>query len=125
MKRLLVIIIFLSLLFGCKAKKTIEFCEGVSTENKGVSCGEQFSSGELTVAISIESPFNINKLTVNTYKKTKYKMEKTGSQVIEVKPDETNARTNFYFYDEGEFTVEVIGQDNKKIAEGSVKIIDI
>jgi hypothetical protein len=125
MKRLLVIILFFSLLFGCKAKKTIGFCEGVSTESKGVNCGEQFSTGELTALISIESPFNINKLTINTYKKAKYKMEKTGSQIIEVKPDESSARTNFYFYDEGEFTVEVIGQDNKKVAEGSVKILDI
>jgi hypothetical protein len=125
MKKLLVLVLFLSLIIGCKAKKTIEFCEGVSTENKGVNCGEQFSTGELTAVISIESPFNINKIAVNTFKKTKYKLEKIGSQVVDVKPDEKSARTNFYFYDEGEFTLEVIGQDNKKIAEGSVKIIDI
>ncbi len=125
MKRLLIWLLFLSLLFGCKAKKTVEFCEGVSTENMGVNCGEQFSTGELTAVISVESPFNINKLTVNTFKKAKYKMEKIGSQIVEVKPDEMTARTNFYFYDEGEFTFEVIGQDNKKIAEGSVKIVDI
>jgi hypothetical protein len=124
-KTLIIILLFFTLLFGCKSKKTIEFCEGISTEGKGVNCGEQFSSGELTALITAETPFNINKLNVNIFKKTKYKQEKIGSQIIEVKPDETNARTNFYFYDDGEFTIEVFGQDNKKIAEGSVKIVDI
>jgi hypothetical protein len=125
MKKVILILLFFSLLFGCAAKKTIEFCEGVSTEGKGANCGEQFSSGELTALISTETPFNINKLNVNIFKKTKYKQEKIGSQIIEVKPDDSIARTNFYLYDDGEFTIEVFGQDNKKIAEGSVKIIDI
>jgi hypothetical protein len=125
MKKVIIILLFLTLLFGCKAKKTIEFCEGVSTESKGVNCGEKFSTGDLTALIAIETPFNVNKLNVNIYKKAKYKQEKVGSQAIEVKPDNTNAMTNFYLYDEGEFTIEVIGQDNKKIAEGTIKIIDI
>ena len=69
--------------------------------------------------------FTFSKLNVNIYKKAKYKQEKVGSQAIEVKPDNTNAMASFYLYDEGEFTIEVIGQDNKKIAEGAIKIIDI
>jgi hypothetical protein len=125
MKKVILTFCIFTLFFGCTARKTMEFCEGVSTEGKGANCGEQFSSGELTALISTETPFNINKLNVNIFKKTKYKQEKIGSQTIEVKPDDSNARTNFYFYDDGEFTVEVIGQDNKKIAEGSVKIVDI
>ncbi|MBN2402325.1 MAG: hypothetical protein JXN64_07975 [Spirochaetes bacterium] len=125
MKKLIILTAVLSLLFGCKASKTIEFCEGVSAEGKGVNCGEQFLSGELTAVITIETPFNVNRLNVNIFKKAKYKLEKVGSQTIDVKPDDTSTRTTFYFYDEGEFIVEVIGQDDKKIAEGSIKIIDI
>ena len=114
-----------SIFFGCKADKTIEFCEGISIEGKGVNCGEKFTTGELTALISAKSSFNVNKLEVSIFKKGKYKSEKTASYSIEVKEDETTTKTNFYFYDEGEFAVEVTGQDKKKIAEGSVEIVDI
>ncbi|MFH0975280.1 MAG: hypothetical protein V1874_05795 [Spirochaetota bacterium] len=125
MRKVILLFIIFILFFGCKARKTIEFCEGVSTEGKGVSCGEQFSTGELTALISAESSFNVGKLIINIFKKTKYKSEKFESLTIDVKPEETRVRANLYFYDEGEFTLEVTGQDNKKIAEGSIKIVDI
>ena len=125
MKKLILIFACVSLFFGCKAAKTLEFCEGVSTDGKGVSCGEKFSTGELTLVIKTETPFNVSKLSVNIFRKTKYKLEKIDSQDVEVKQDDTVARTNFYFYDEGGYVVEVFGQDNKKIAESSVDIVDI
>ena len=126
MKIIKTIIIFaiVLLLPFCKAKKTIDFCEGVSTEGKGKNCGSVFSTGELTALIKTDSSFTVSKLSINIYKKGKYKSDKVESLSIDVKPDESSARANFYFYDEGEFTVEVIGKENKKIAEGNIKVVD-
>lgn len=124
MRKIIILLSIFIIISGCKAKKTIQFCEGVSTTGEGVKCGEIFSAGELTALIKIETPFNINKINVDIYKKGKYKSEKIDSLTVEVKPDENSAKTNFYFYDEGDFTVEVLGQEKKKIAEGSIKIVE-
>ena len=124
MKNLTFLILILSVLYGCKSQKTVEFCEGISPEGEGVNCGEKFSTGDITVIIKPESTFAVTKINISVYKKTKYKSDKIETRVLEVNPEEVNANTNIYFYDEGEFALEVFS-NNKKIAEGSVTIVDI
>ncbi len=122
MKKLIIILIFI--LFGCGSSKNVEFCEGVSTEGKGVKCGAKFSTGDLSILIKSKDPFDVEKITLIIYKKTKYKSELVESRVVDVKPDETRANSRLYFYDDGAFSVEVRGKENQKIAEGSISIID-
>jgi hypothetical protein len=121
------IFIIISILFlvGCKSKKSVEFCEGVSTEGTGVNCGERFSTGEITLIIKSDSVFETERLSIDVYKKEKYKTEKTESLFFDVNPEEKTAKANLYFYDEGDFLVEVRGIENRKIAEGNVTIIDV
>ena len=123
MKKIAFLILIFSILFGCKSQKTIEFCEGVSPEGEGVSCGDKFSTGEITVLIKPESGFSAANIDINIYKKLKYKNEKIDSRSLKINPEETIANTNIYFYDEGDFILEV-NENNKKIAEGSVSIVD-
>ncbi len=125
MKRAIILLLSISLLAGCKAAKTIEFCEGVSPEGQGVNCGEKFSTGEITVLIKPGSPFGAQKITINIYSKGKYKAEKVDSVSLEVNPEDTVAKTNLHFYDEGDFTVEATGPDGNRIAEGTVSILDV
>lgn len=124
MKKTALLILIISVLFSCKSQKTIEFCEGVSPEGEGVNCGEKFSTGAITVLIKPESAFAVTKINVNIYRKTKYKKEKIESRLLEVNPEKTVTNSNFYFYDEGDFSLEVYG-NNKKIAEGTVSIVDV
>jgi hypothetical protein len=124
MKKAILLLAAVILFSGCKAARTIDFCEGVSTEGEGVKCGEKFSTGELTMIIKPESPFNINKIVLNIYKKSKYRTDKFDTLTVDVKPESAIVNKNFYFYDEGEFTVEAFGQENKKIAEGKVNIVE-
>jgi hypothetical protein len=124
MKKAILWLAFILVLSGCKAAKTIDFCEGVSTNGEGVKCGNKFTTGELTMMIKPEGPFNINKIVLNIYKKSKYRTDKFDSLVVDVKPESLTINKNFYFYDEGEFTIEAFGQENKKIAEGKVDIVE-
>jgi len=123
-KKSILLLIVLFLFFSCKSKKTMEFCEGVSTEGAGVKCGETFTTGEMTALINVDNPFTVNKLLINIYKKGKYKSERVESLSADVNPEAFSARLNFYLYEEGDFTIEAIGQDNKKIAEGVIKIVE-
>ncbi len=125
MKKAILLSAVVILFFGCKASKTIEFCEGISTEGEGVKCGDSFSAGELTMIIKPESPFILNKIILNIYKKGKYRTDKFGTLTVDVRPESATVKTNFYFYDEGDFMVEAIGQDNKKIAEGKINIVEL
>ena len=125
MKKIIIIILVSFVLFGCTSKKTVEFCEGISPEGEGVNCGKKFSTGDITVLIKPESTFAVTKISINVYKKTKYKSEKIETHSLEVNPEEASANTNIYFYDEGDFTLEVFGNGNEKIAEGAVSIFDV
>jgi hypothetical protein len=125
MKKIVLMLAVVLILSGCKAAKTIDFCEGVSTEGEGVKCGEKFSAGEVTMIIKPETPFNINKIVLNIYKKSKYRSDKFDTLTIDVKPENMSVNKNFYFFDEGEFIVEAFGQENKKIAEGRISIVDM
>ena len=124
MKKTALLAIFFAVLFGCSSPKTVEFCEGASPEGAGINCGNKFSTGDITVFIKPESAFGVANIDINVYKKEKYKSEIISTNSVKVNPEETAAKTNIYFYDEGEFNLEVIG-DNKKIAEGAVSIIDV
>lgn len=125
MKKIKFLILILLIILSCKSKKTVEFCEGVSPEGEGINCGERFSTGEVTVIIKPESTFTGTKIEIDVYKKTKYKSEKIESHSIQINPEKPDVHTNIYFYDEGEFFLEVLGQGKEKIAEGSVNIIDV
>ncbi|MBN2041199.1 MAG: hypothetical protein JW864_14240 [Spirochaetes bacterium] len=124
MKKTALLFVFFAVLYGCSSHKTVEFCEGASPEGEGINCGNKFSTGDITVFIKPESGFGITSIDINVYKKEKYKSIKIGTNSLKVDPEETAAKTNIYFYDEGEFNLEIIG-DNKKIAEGAVSIIDV
>jgi hypothetical protein len=125
MKRAIILIIMISVLAGCKAAKTVEFCEGVSPEGEGLNCGGKFSTGEITVLIKPGSSFEVPQVNIDIYSNGDYKAEKVDSVSLKVNPEDTSARSNLHFYNEGDFLVEVTTPQGKKIAEGNVSIIDI
>jgi hypothetical protein len=123
-KQIIILFAVVFLLTGCINNKNVEFCEGVSTDGKGVKCGEKFSTGDVTLLIKSKAPFGSEKIALNILKKDAYKSEKIETQTINVVPEAFTVKTNYYFYDEGDFIVEVRDGSGNKIAQGNIQVID-
>ncbi|MFC1670524.1 hypothetical protein ACFL20_09030 [Spirochaetota bacterium] len=122
MKKILVLII-LALLFGCQPKKNIEFCEGVTVKGVGVECGIKFGTGDLTVLIKSNDPFDTNRIFIELYEDFKGKMAKLETINVEVKPDQSRVSSTLSMYRHGKYIVKAI-RGKEVIAQGEIEIVD-
>jgi hypothetical protein len=116
-------LILLSVMAACSKTKTIEFCEGVSPDGKGVNCGSKFEDGELTAVVNSEEPFGVKTITVQVFEVKKNKTEKMETLSLDVKPDKDMAMVNLSFYSGGRYMVTAL-KNNMRIGSGEVEIVE-
>jgi len=123
MKWISCLLILLSVMAACSKSKTIEFCEGVSPEGKGVNCGAKFEDGELTAVINSEEPFGVKTITVQVFEVKKNKTEKIETLSVDVKPDMDRVMVNILFYSGGRYMV-TAQKNETRLGSGEVEIIE-
>lgn len=123
MKFLIVILFFSGMMLGCKNSKNITFCEGVSTEGKGINCGLKFETGDLTVIIKDKGPFETAKISIDVYEISKTAETKIDSLPLDVKPDNNTVSVNLSFYRSGKYSVKA-SKEGKNFADGDIEIIE-
>jgi len=116
-------LILMSVITACSKSKTIEFCEGVSPDGKGVNCGSKFEDGELTAVVNGEEPFGVKTITVQIFEVKKNKTEKIETLSLEVKPDKDTAMVNLSFYSGGRYMV-TAQKNDARIGSGEVEIVE-
>jgi len=116
-------LMMLLVMAACSKLKTIEFCEGVSPEGKGVNCGAKFEDGELNAVIISEEPFGVKNITVQVFEVKKNKNEKIETLSVDVKPDSDRAMVNLSFYSGGRFLV-TAQKNDIRIGSGEVEIVE-
>jgi len=123
MKQLFLIVISV-IIIGCKSNNEISFCEGLTPEGNGITCGTIFSVGYLAVQITTKEPFGVDRLIFEVFEQNKNRLNKVSSITIKVKENSQSTSTRIHLYNEGKFIVKVLGNENKIIAEGEVEIIE-
>ncbi|MFA5519582.1 MAG: hypothetical protein WDA74_10045 [Spirochaetota bacterium] len=117
------LLILLLIITGCSKKESIQFCEGVDNNGKGVACGKKFTTGDLT-AVILKNETEANNLisikVINTSGNVETVINTFNVEVEEGKPA---ISFNLPFYNAGTFRVEAFSND-KKTAEGTIEIID-
>jgi hypothetical protein len=101
------------------------FCEGASTSGDGVNCGTKFESGDVSVILTSEDPFNAKTVVVSVYefKPDTGRYEKTETINADVKPNASRANVNIPFYAPGKFRVRAYA-NNTLIGESDIEIAD-
>ncbi|HOD14691.1 MAG TPA: hypothetical protein PK307_00920 [Spirochaetota bacterium] len=121
MKYIVFMLVIISLLAGCSRTKSIEFCEGISPEGKGVNCGGEFIEGELLAIISSREPFGVNSITVQVQEVKGGKKQQVDTITVDVKPDGQTATANLSLYSGGTYLVRALKKD-EMIGEGEIVI---
>ena len=111
-------------LLGCKSERGISFCEGISPDGEKINCGKKFTTGDLTAIVESDKPFETDKINIAILELKKYRNEKVQSLSVAVKPEESIARINLSFYNEGQYKVQAFDKEKKTIAEAEIVIID-
>ena len=120
-----IIVLMITMFSGCKQEKSIRFCEGVDSSGESINCGGKFSTGELSLIIESKQSFGTGKIHLNIYETGKTKKVMIESLAVDVKSGENSASTRFYFYEEGVYTVEALNENNEKIGEGIIEVLDV
>ncbi len=123
MKWIPCLLMLLSVMSACSKSKTIEFCEGVSPEGKGINCGAKFEDGELNAVITGEEPFGVKAITVQVFEVKRNKNEKIETLSVDVKPDSDRAMVNLSFYSGGRYLV-TAQKNETRIGSGEVEIVE-
>ncbi|MBP7603141.1 MAG: hypothetical protein KBA15_04395 [Spirochaetes bacterium] len=124
MRYTLAVCLAVSLFVSCKPAQTVSFCEGVSPEGKGVSCGPRFTTGEVTMLVSLKKRFEIDALGVKIHERQEMKEKLVDSFTFSVDPEKQSATTNLSFYNEGTYRVTVTGKENAVLGEAEIEVID-
>lgn len=112
------------LLVSCKPTRTVSFCEGVSPEGKGISCGNRFTTGEVTMLVNQKKRFDVDALSVKVHERQDVKEKLVDTFTFSVDPEKQSATTNISFYNEGRFRVTVTGRDSEVLGEAEIEVID-
>lgn len=108
---------------ACSKTKPVEFCEGVDTEGKGVECGKEFTTGDLTGVVNAKEPFKTESLTVKILRHEKNTKKPEKTMTITVDREKNRSSFDLSFYNGGTYTVEA-WKESSKIGEGTIKITD-
>ena len=109
---------------ACSKTNVVEFCEGVDTEGKGVECGKEFTTGDLTGVVKADQPFETDTLTIKIFREEKSTKKLDKTMPIKVDREKKSAGFDLSFYNGGTYTVEA-WKDSGRVGEGTVKITDI
>jgi hypothetical protein len=108
---------------SCKAKKEIQFCEGASTDGKGVKCGTVFEYGDLSALITAREEFGTETITVQAHIIKGSVKDTVLSLSVKVKPDSKNIIVNLPLYKKGKYEITALSGE-KVYAKGEVEIAD-
>jgi len=108
---------------ACGKEVPLQFCEGVDKDGNPVHCGKEFTTGDMTLYVTVKEPFGSNTATVIVYEKKKYSQPEYTRFDYTINPDMTTAAIPFSMYAEGTYVVKVVVKD-KEVASGTVNIVD-
>lgn len=124
MKKGMVLIIALALAAGaCSKSRGVEFCEGVDTEGKGVSCGKEFTTGDLTGVLTADQPFEAENITIKIMREENGKMRPEKNMTVAVDREKKRVNFELSFYNPGKYSVEAYKESNK-IGDGELTVTD-
>lgn len=125
-QRLLIALVVLTALAAsaCSKSNVVEFCEGIDTEGKGVECGKEFTTGDLTGVVKADQPFETDTLTIKIFREEKSTKKLDKTMPLKVNREKKSAGFDLSFYNGGTYTVEA-WKESSKVGEGTVKITDI
>ena len=118
------ICIILCVMLSCKKRSPVVFCEGVTTDGKGISCGTKFSTGDLTAVIQVDDRFETENLKIVVSRKTSYKNESVSVLNHKVASEKNIANVPLSLYIEGDYVVEAFGKDDRTLGSGNITIVD-
>jgi cytochrome c556 len=123
MKKIFISSLIFLAITGCSKNDTIQFCEGVDMDGKGVNCGKKFTTGDLTGVIKQSKPFEAEMLDVKVIRieKNSKIVEKTIH--LKVERDRNIASTPLSFYNTGKYVVEIY-KDKDKLGESEIEVTD-
>jgi hypothetical protein len=124
MKITMALIIALALAAGgCSKNRGMNFCEGVDTEGRGVSCGKEFTTGDLTGVLNADQPFEVENIIVKIMREENGKMKPEKNITVAVDREKKTANFDLSFYNPGKYTVEAY-KENEKIGYGELTVTD-
>ena len=123
MKVIYTLLIIFILLTGCSKKEGIQFCEGLDTTGKGVTCGKKFTTGELTAVIEYKGIFETDSLSVKVINLSGPSEVIENTIRIEVDRERSTAGFNLPLYNEGKYRIEAY-RENELIAQGTIEVAD-
>jgi len=124
MKNTLAVCLGMFLLVSCKPAQTVTFCEGVTPEGKGSECGARFTTGEVTMLVSLKQRFEVNTLAVKIHERAETKDRLVDSFTFSVDPEKQSATTNLSFFNEGRYRVTVTGKESAVLGESEIEVVD-
>ncbi|HSV96355.1 MAG TPA: hypothetical protein VLM75_05395 [Spirochaetota bacterium] len=124
MKNTLAVCLAMFLLVSCKPAQTISFCEGVTPEGEGSACGGRFTTGEVTMLVSLKQRFDVNTLGVKIHERSQTKDRLVDSFTVSVDPERRSTATNLSFFNEGKYRVTVTGKESAVLGEAELEVVD-
>lgn len=118
------LIIWITVFPGCSKNEILSFCEGVSPQGEGIRCGSKFTTGDLTAVVTLKDSADIEGLRLVILKKTQFKNEAITTLKLETGAEKKAATATLSLYNEGTYTVRVVGKNNSVISEKSLTVID-
>lgn len=108
---------------GCSKSKGVDFCEGVDTDGKGVSCGKDFTTGDLTGVLTADQPFEAENISVKIMREENGKMKPEKNMTIAVDREKKRVSFDLSFYNPGKYSIEAY-KESDKIGEGELTVTD-
>jgi hypothetical protein len=124
MRNTLMVCLAMFLFVSCKPAQTVSFCEGVTPEGKGSACGPRFTTGEVTMLVSLKKRFEVDALGVKIHERSELKDRLIDSFTFSVDPEKQSATTNLSFYNEGKYRVTVTGKESAVLGEAEIEVVD-
>lgn len=117
------LLILLLIITGCSKKESIQFCEGVDNNGKGVACGKKFTTGDLTAVILKNETEESSLISIKVINTSGTVETIINTFNVEIEGERPSVSFNLPLYNAGTFRVEAYSND-KKTAEGTIEIID-
>lgn len=108
---------------ACSKSKGVEFCEGIDTDGKGVSCGKEFTTGDLTGVLTADQPFEEENISIKIMREENGKMKPEKNMTVAVDREKKRVSFDLSFYNPGKYSVEAY-KESDKIGEGELLVTD-
>ena len=99
----------------------VMFCERFVEGRYAVRSGFRRRCAAL---IQPKERFETDTLEVKVFEERKNQSDCVETMELSVSPDARSATVNIPLYNEGKFSVRVFGKEKKKVAEGTIEIVD-